>query len=81
MKDILIALFSEVLNLSEETLNDNTSPENTRQWDSLAAMHLVAAIEDKFQVRLTTKEIMKMSSIGLARKLLLDKKIKINADS
>ena len=42
-------------------------------------MHLVAAIEDKFNIRLTTKEIMRMSSIGIARKTLLEKKIILNA--
>jgi acyl carrier protein len=79
MSDALIILFSEVLSVPPEKLNDNTSPDNTRQWDSLAAMHLVAAIEDKFQVRLSTREIMKMSSIGLARKTLLEKNIKLDA--
>ena len=74
MEDPLIAVFSEVLNIPAEKLSDKTSPANTSQWDSLAAMHLVAAIEDKFQVHLTTKEIMKMSSIGFARQALLEKK-------
>ena len=38
---------------------------------------LVAAIEDKFKIQLSTKEIMKMSSIGLARKTLQDKNVKV----
>jgi acyl carrier protein len=81
MSDALITLFSEVLSIPAEKLNDNTSPNNTPQWDSLAAMNLVAAIEDRFQTRLTTKEIMKMSSIGIARKTLLEKNIKLDANS
>lgn len=77
MSDDLIQLFSEVLNVPVEKLNDDSSTENTRQWDSLAAMHLVAAIESRFNVTLSTKEIMKMSSIGLARKVLKEKNVNV----
>ncbi len=77
MADVLISLFSEVLQVEPSTLNDDTSPDNNSKWDSLAAMHLVAAIEDKFDVRLSTKEIMKMSSIGLARKTLQEKGVHV----
>lgn len=73
MSDKLINLFAEVLEVPAVSLNDDTSPENTPQWDSLAAMHLVAAIEHEFNVQLNTKEIMKMSTIGTARVLLKEK--------
>jgi acyl carrier protein len=48
-----------------------------KQWDSLAAMKLVSAIEEKFKIRLSTKEIMKMSTIGLARKTLRSKNVAV----
>lgn len=77
MSDALINLFAEVLQVEPSALNDNSSPDNVSQWDSLAAMHLVAAIEDTFKVTLSTKEIMKMSSIGLARQTLQEKDVKV----
>jgi len=77
MSDELVQLFSEVLQVEASKLNDNSSPDNIKQWDSLAAMHLVAAIEDKYKVTLSTKEIMKMSTIGLARKTLQGKNVKV----
>lgn len=77
MSDALIELFAEVLQVEPAALNDNSSPDNVSQWDSLAAMHLVAAIEDKFKVTLSTKEIMKMSTIGLARQTLQEKDVKV----
>ncbi len=77
MSDALINLFAEVLQVEPKTLNDNSSPDNVKQWDSLAAMHLVAAIEDTFKVQLSTKEIMKMSTIGLARKTLQGKNVAV----
>jgi acyl carrier protein len=77
MGDALIQLFSEVLNVPQEKLNDNSSTENTSQWDSLAAMHLVAAIESRFSITLSTKEIMKMSSIGVTRTVLKAKNVNV----
>ena len=70
MSDALIRLFAEGLGVDESTLNDDTSPDNTPQWDSLAAITLVSLIEDEFQVRLGAREIMKMQTIGLARSVL-----------
>ena len=77
MSDKLIYLFASILDVDPADLNDESSPDTVEQWDSLAAMHLVAAIEEEFDIRLSTKEIMKMSSIGLARATLKDKGIEL----
>jgi acyl carrier protein len=73
MSDPLIDLFAEGLHLDPAELSDETAPGNTTQWDSLAAMELVTLIEDSFSVRLSTREIMKMNSIGAARTVLVSK--------
>jgi acyl carrier protein len=73
MSDRLIEVFAEGLHLDASSLNDETSPQNTSQWDSLAAMTLVMLLEDSFDVRLSTREIMKMNSIGAARSVLQSK--------
>ena len=70
MSDRLLELFSTGLSIPAEELNDETSPNNTPAWDSLAAMEMVTLIEDAFEVRLKTADIMKMRSIGLARTVL-----------
>lgn len=71
--DRLTALFADGLGVDESALSDDTSPDNTPQWDSLAALSLVALIEDEFAVELSTREIMKMQTIGLARSVLVAK--------
>lgn len=73
MSDRLIEVFAEGLQVDAATLSDETSPQNTTQWDSLAAMTLVMLLEDSFDVRLSTREIMKMNSIGAARSVLQSK--------
>jgi acyl carrier protein len=75
MSDKLIALFAEGLEVDASNLTDETSPENTEQWDSLAAMSLVMLIEDSFRVKLSTRDIMKMRTIGIAREVLRSKGI------
>lgn len=68
-------VFSEVLGIPVEGITDETSPENTPQWDSLQAMNLVVALEAAFNVRLSTKEIVSMRTVGLARKVIKGKGI------
>jgi acyl carrier protein len=63
-------VFSEVLGVSPEYITDETSPDNTAQWDSMAAMTLVVAIEDEFDVRLSTAEIISMRNVEIVRKVL-----------
>jgi acyl carrier protein len=68
--DRLAQVFALVLKVPAERLSDETSPDDTPSWDSLAAMELVSQIEETFGVELTTREIMKMRSLGLARAML-----------
>ena len=77
MNDPLVQVFAEVLEIDAEKLNDDSSPDNVKEWDSLAAMKLVAAIEEKFNVKLSTKDIIKMSTIGRARKALQSKQVTV----
>lgn len=71
--DVLLKVFAEVLNVDQASLNDDSSPDNTIQWDSLKAMHLVVAIEEAFTIELSTAEIMSMRTIGTARAVLRKK--------
>lgn len=73
MSDPLISIFSDGLGLDPSDLNEATSPDNTSEWDSLAAITLVELIEAEFDVRLGARDIMKMQTIGLAREVLKGK--------
>jgi acyl carrier protein len=70
MTDPLIEVFSNILGVPIEELNDQTSPANTAAWDSMAGIMLVTEIEATFGVELTTTDIETMSSIGQARAVL-----------
>ena len=67
------SVFAEVLGVPVDSINDESSPDNTPQWDSLQAMNLVVALEGAFNVRLSTKEIVSMRNVGIVRKVLKGK--------
>jgi acyl carrier protein len=73
----LIELFARELDIDPSTLDETSSPDTIEEWDSTAAMFLVVAIEEEFNVRLSTAEIVKMRSIGLARKVLRNKGVDV----
>lgn len=77
MADTLIELFSEGLAVPVTELSDETSPDNTESWDSLAAMTMVSLIEDTYGIQLSTREIMRMRTIGIARTVLQSKGVDV----
>jgi acyl carrier protein len=70
LADRLISMFAQTLEVDPSSLSEDSSPDNTPTWDSLASMSLVAAIEEAFGVELSTKDIVTMRSIKLARMVL-----------
>ncbi|MBF0193836.1 MAG: acyl carrier protein [Magnetococcales bacterium] len=80
MSDLLVQLFAEILELPEEDFSDDTAPENTPKWDSLASMSLVSGMEDRFDVEFSTMEIMKMRNLGITRKILTQKGVSFEAE-
>jgi acyl carrier protein len=69
------SVFSQVLGVPVESIVDETSPDNTPKWDSLSAMNLVVALEEAFNIRFSTKEIISMRTVGIVRKVLRSKGI------
>jgi acyl carrier protein len=73
MSDRVIETFADVLRLPVGRLNDDSSPANTPEWDSLATVNLTLGIEFEFGIKLSTQEIMSMTSIRLAKEVLRKK--------
>ena len=65
-------VISNVLGVSIDTINDNSSPDSIDKWDSLSHLNLVMAIEAEFDVELTPEDSMDMLSVKLIRMILLD---------
>ena len=62
--------FSETLNISPDRINDELEYNTIKQWDSIAHMALIAAIEQTFDILMETDDIINMSSYAKAKEIV-----------
>lgn len=58
--DIIEPIFQDLFLNEKLKITKNTSPENIEEWDSLAHISLLSAVEQKLSIQFTAEE---MSSI------------------
>jgi acyl carrier protein len=73
MKDKVLRIISNVMNVPIEQLNEDSSPDNVEKWDSLKHLNLILAIEEEFNVILSDEEIIEMMNVQLILEILKDK--------
>lgn len=64
MRDRVIKVISQVLEIPVEAIGDDASPETIESWDSLKHMNLVLALEDEFGIRFSDETIVSMLNVG-----------------
>lgn len=75
-KEILVELqeiFQDVLDNEDIELTPETTADDIEEWDSLAHVQLVVAIEKKFNVKFSSKEIMSWANVGEIVECILSK--------
>jgi acyl carrier protein len=60
----LIELVSEVLNLDKESINLDTSRENTLSWDSLNHIRLIAELEEQLSIKIPFEKVADIKKVG-----------------
>ncbi len=64
-------IISDALNIKNiEKVTDEMGPDEIEDWDSLAHVELVNAIEEEFGISLEVVDISKMYTIGDVKKIL-----------
>ena len=61
--ETLRRITGDILGLSPESLQPDSSPENIEGWDSVQHLNLVLAIEEHFGVQIEPEEFEKISSL------------------
>ena len=72
MNEKIIDLFSSILGVSKEKINYETSMDDLPEWDSLAHISLVSAIEEEFNISMSMDEITSMLSIKYAIEIITE---------
>jgi Acyl carrier protein len=74
--NILLSLqeiFRDVLNNDEIVLITNTTSSDIEEWDSLNHIQLIFAIEKKYNIKFTAKEMLGWNNVGEMVSCILQK--------
>lgn len=69
-KEKLCQVFAESLAIDISRITDELRYASIPEWDSVAHMALIAAIESAFDIMLDTEDVIDMSSVGKACEIL-----------
>ena len=69
------ALFRDVFDDDNLTVNDSTSQSNLEGWDSFHQVKLLISVEEEFAVKLSIEESIALVSVGKLKELLIAKGI------
>jgi acyl carrier protein len=72
LKEVL----SQVLKIEKEKIVDDLSPASAAHWDSMNAIVLIIAIENAFDIKLTTAEVKEIQCVRDIKKILKEKGIR-----
>jgi len=67
----LRSIFINVFDIKEDEIENESSPNTIKNWDSLGHLQLVLAIEDEFNISITADEAMEMITFDAVKNLLV----------
>ena len=75
MESRIKKVMSNVLNIDIALINNNTSPDNVENWDSLNHMKLILALEEELEFEFEDQEIVDSMNYALIVNIVNEKKL------
>ena len=69
----LNAVFRDVFDDEDITVNDQTTANDIEDWDSLEHINLMAAVESEFGIKFSMGEVVPMKNVGEMADIILQK--------
>jgi len=73
MEDKVKKVMSDVFNIDVSLINNESSPDNIENWDSLKHMNLIIALEEEFEIEFDSGEIFDSMNFALILNILKSK--------
>lgn len=70
-------ILTKVLGVKPGRINDKTSPENVKTWDSFHGILLVTELENGYGIKFTMEEVLSVRNVGDIKKALKKYGVKI----
>ena len=68
--DLVTKVFSDVLGIPPEEVNDSLSYKDFEQWDSVEHMQIIARFEETLGIEIGTQDIVDMETVAKVREIL-----------
>jgi len=73
MEDRIKKVMSDVFNVDVSLINNESSPDNIGNWDSLKHMNLIVALEEEFEIEFDDEEIVDSMNFALIVNIITTK--------
>lgn len=73
-------ILSKVLKIRPDRINDQTSPQNVKGWDSFHGLLLVTELENYYKVKFTMDDVISVRNVGDIKRSLKRYGVKIEED-
>lgn len=62
--DKMEEIFTDIMDLKDIKLNDETSADDIEEWDSLSHIQIIVAIEKAFGIKFSSQEMITWKNVG-----------------
>ena len=59
----IIEIFEDILDKESGKINLNSTPKDIEEWDSVATINIIVAIEDEFGIKFKLKDVQEVKSV------------------